>query len=80
MQRRYFAVLSLIALSIPGMARAASSGKPKEEKTKGEIVSIGDDRLQLKTKKATVMVLLAQKPSSCRVPRCRRRLCDKGSA
>ena len=62
MQRRYFAVLSLIALLIPGMARAAGSGKPKEEKTKGEIVSVGDDRLQLKTKKATVTVLLAQKP------------------
>lgn len=62
MQRRCFAVLSLIALLIPGMALAAGSGKPKEEKTKGEIVSVGEDRLQLKTKRATVTVLLTQKP------------------
>ena len=62
MQRRCFAVLSLIALSIPGVALAAGSRKPKEEKTKGEIVSVGEDRLQLKTKKATVTVLLTQKP------------------
>lgn len=61
MQRRYFAVLSLIALSIPGVALAADSGKPKEEKTKGEIISVGEDRLQLKTKKATITVLLTQK-------------------
>lgn len=62
MQRRSFAVLSLIALSIPAVALAASSRKPKEEKTKGEIVSVGEDRLQLKTKKATITILLTQKP------------------
>lgn len=62
MQRRCLTVLSLIALLIPGMALAAGSGKPKEEKTKGEIVSVGEDRLQLKTKKLTVTVLLTQKP------------------
>ena len=62
MQRRYFAALSLIAVLIPGAAFAAASGKPKEEKTNGEIVSLGDDRLQIKTKKATVTVLLTQKP------------------
>ena len=62
MQRRCFAVLSLIALLIPGMALAAASGKPKEEKTKGEIVSVSEDRLQLRTKKATITVLLTQKP------------------
>jgi hypothetical protein len=61
MQRRCFGILSLIALSIPGVALAAASGKPQEEKIKGEIVSVGEDRLQLKTKKATVTVLLTQK-------------------
>lgn len=62
MPRRIFAVLSLTALLIPGMALAAASGKAKEQKTKGELVSVGEDRLQLKTKKATVTVLLTQKP------------------
>jgi len=62
MQRRRFAVLSLIAMLIPGAALAAASGKQKEEKTKGEIISVGEDRLQIKTKKATVTVLLTQRP------------------
>ena len=62
MQRKHFAILSLIALSISGVALAGGSGKPKEEKIKGEIVSVGEDRLQLKTKKATLTVLLTQKP------------------
>ena len=61
MQRRYLAVLSLTALLLPG-AVLAGAGKPKEEKSKGEIVSVGEDRLQLKTKKGAVTVLLTQKP------------------
>jgi hypothetical protein len=59
MQRRYMAVLSLAALLLPGAVFAA--GKPKEEKTKGDVVSVGADRLSLKTKKGSVTVLLTQK-------------------
>lgn len=61
MRYRCFVVLSVIVLSISGVALAADSGKPKEQKTKGEIVAVGEDRLQLKVKKATVTVLLMQK-------------------
>ncbi|MBN9659081.1 MAG: hypothetical protein J0H49_12930 [Acidobacteria bacterium] len=59
MQRRYMAVLSLAALLLPGAVLAA--GKPKEEKTKGDVVSVGADRLSLKTKRGSVTVLLTQK-------------------
>jgi hypothetical protein len=59
MQRRYMAVLSLAALLLQGAVLAA--GKPKEEKTKGDVVSVGADRLSLKTKKGSVTVLLTQK-------------------
>ena len=62
MQRRYLTVLSLTALLLSGAALAAGAGKTKEEKSKGEIVSVEADRLQLKTKKGTVTVLLTQKP------------------
>ncbi|MBL0158904.1 MAG: hypothetical protein IPP47_17615 [Bryobacterales bacterium] len=55
--------MSLIAALIAGAAFAAASGKPKEEKTKGEIISVGEDSLQIKTKKATITVILTQKPS-----------------
>lgn len=59
MQHRYIAVLSLVALLLPGVALAA--GKPKEEKTKGDVVTVAEDRLSLKTKKGPVTVLLTQK-------------------
>ena len=59
MQRRSIAVLSLVALLLPGVALAA--GKPKEEKTKGDVVSVGDDKISIKTKKGPVTVLLTQK-------------------
>ena len=59
MQRRYMAVLSLAALLLPAAVLAA--GKPKEEKIKGDVVSVGDDMLSVKTKKGPVTVLLTQK-------------------
>lgn len=59
MQRRLIAVLSLVALLLPGVALAA--GKPKEEKTKGNVVSVGKDKISVQTKKGPVTVLLTQK-------------------
>ena len=59
MQRRYIAALSLVVLLLPGAVLAA--GKPKEEKTKGDVVSVGEDRLSVKTKKGRVTILLTQK-------------------
>lgn len=62
MNRRYLVVLSLAVLLLPGAVLAADARKPKEEKSKGEILSVGEDRLQLKTKKGAVTVLLSEKP------------------
>ena len=60
MQRRYLAVMSLAALLLPAAALASDARKPKEEKSKGEILWVGEDRLQLKTKKGAVTVLLTK--------------------
>ena len=59
MQRRYMAVLSLAVLLLPGAVLAA--GKPKEEKIKGDVVSVGEDKLSVKTKKGPVTIQLTQK-------------------
>ena len=61
MTRRSLAILSLAALLLPGALLAAGARKPKEEKSKGEIVSVGADRVQLKTKKGAVTVLLNER-------------------
>ena len=61
MTRRSVAILSLTALLLPGALLAAGAQKPKEEKSKGNVVSVEADRLQLKTKKGTVTVLLSEK-------------------
>lgn len=60
MQKRYLAVLSLAALLLPAAVLAADVRKPKEGKSKGEILSVGEDRLQLKTKKGAVTVVLTK--------------------
>ncbi|MBI4905167.1 MAG: hypothetical protein HY820_16145 [Acidobacteria bacterium] len=62
MTRRSLTVMAMAALLLPAGVAAAGSNKPKDQKTNGEIVGVGDDRLQLKTKKGTVTVLLTQKP------------------
>lgn len=62
MTRRSLTLVAMAALLLPAEVATAGSKKPKDQKTNGEIVEIGDDRLQLKTKKGTVTVLLIQKP------------------
>lgn len=62
MTRRSVALMAMAALLLPAGVAAAGAKKPKDPETKGEIVGVADDRLQLKTKKGTVTVLLTQKP------------------
>ncbi|MEK7751806.1 MAG: DUF5666 domain-containing protein [Acidobacteriota bacterium] len=47
---------------LPGLSLAKDAKKPKEQKTSGEVVAVAGDRLELKTKKGTVTVLLTGKP------------------
>lgn len=61
MKRRHFVLVTGAALLLTAEVAAADSKKQKDQKTKGEIVGVGDDRLQLKTKKGALTVLLTQK-------------------
>lgn len=60
MTRRFLALLIPAGLLFSAVVATAGSKKPKDPETKGEIVGVADDRLQLKTKKGTVTVLLNQ--------------------
>lgn len=62
MTRRSLALLITAGLLFSAVVATAGSKKPKDPETKGEIVGVADDRLQLKTKKGTVTVLLNQNP------------------
>ena len=54
--------MAMTNLLLPAALATAGSNKAKDQKANGEIIAIGDDRLQLKTKKGTVAILLTQKP------------------
>lgn len=62
MKRRHITLLALAAMLLPGLSLAKDAKKPKEQKTSGEVVAVAGDRLELKTKKGTVTVLLTGKP------------------
>lgn len=62
MTRSAFALIAMAALLLPAGATAAGPKKPKDPETKGEIVQVADDRLELKSKQGKVTVLLSQKP------------------
>jgi len=60
--KRQFATLFLIGLATAAVLNAHDPSKHKGRPTKGEIVSISEDRLELKTDKGTTKVLLTEKP------------------
>lgn len=62
MTRSAFGLITMAALLLPAGATAADAKKPKDPETKGEIVQVAGDRLELKSKKGKVTVLLSQKP------------------
>jgi len=62
MKRRHVTLLALAAMLLPGLSLAKDAKKPKEQKTMGEVVAVAGDRLELKTKKGIVAVLLTGKP------------------
>ncbi len=62
MSRRLFATLLLVGLVIPAALRAHDPSKHKGRPVKGEILSVAQDRFELKTGKGTKTVLLSEKP------------------
>ena len=61
--KRLFVTLLLMGLATTAVLDAHDPSKHKGRPTKGEIVSISEDRLELKTDKGTTKVLLTEKPS-----------------
>ena len=62
MKRRHFTLLAVAAMLLPGLSLPRDAKKPKEQETKGEVVAVAGDRLELKTRKGIVAVLLTGKP------------------
>jgi hypothetical protein len=62
MNRRLFAVLVLAGLVLPAISVAHDPSLHKGRATTGEILSVSDDRFQIKTEKGSVTVLLSGNP------------------